>query len=1473
VPRLRDKDKTQEQLLKEIAQLRQRVAVLERTEKERQQAEESLRESEEELEAIFNEARDGIVLLDLTGKIIKINKRITEVTGYTEKYIVGKRFNFFKNFPPQSVAKMVSAFTKTVAGKRVPPFEVVGYTKTGEKRIGEIYGSLLQKRGKTVGVLVVMTDITERKQAENALRESEQKYRTILETMKEGYYETNLAGNFTFFNDAMCRIHGYTRDELMGMNNRAYSSPETAKKIYQIYKEVYKTGIPARIVDYKVIKKDGSIVMIETSASLLRDAAGEPIGYYGVSRDRTKQKKAEEALRQSEEKYRTILENIEDGYYEVDLAGNLTFFNDSACRIFGYTRDELMGMNNRAYMDEETAKKVYNIFTNVFRTGKSTTIYDWQIIRKDGSKVDFEASVSLIRDASGNPTGFRGIVRDITERKRAEEALRESEEKYRNILASIQEGYFETDLDGNYTFVNDANCRYLGYTREELIGMNYRQHTEEKIVEKLYPHYRKLYDTGKPIESLEFEAVRKDGTKVIYETSVTLMRNSKGKPIGFRGVSRDITERKRAEEALREREERYRHILELAPDGITINRLKDGRYLQVNNAFCQHTGYSPDEVLGRTPSDLDLYVDPADRERLVKAVRQHGRTDGLEISFRAKDGSILEDLVSARPIRFQGEDCQLVMATNINALKQAQQALRESEQKHRTILETMKEGYYETDLEGNFTFCNEALCGIFKCRHEDLIGLHYQAYLSPEGTRKMYAIFSKVYKTGIPAPIIDYKLIRKDGSVTMIETSASLLRNAAGEPIGFYGVSRDRTEQKKAEEALRQSEEKYRTILETMEEGYYEVDLRGSLTFFNEAECRIHRRSRDEMMGLDNRDFSSPETSKRIYAICNKVYRTGIPAKIVDYEIIRKDGSIALLEASVSLFRNAAGEPIGFRGVTRDRTEQKKAEEALRQSEEKYRTILESIEDGYYEVDLSGNLRFCNEALRRIHGRSHDEMMGINNREFSSPETAKKVYTVFNKVYRTGIPAKIIDYEVIRKDGSVARIEESVSLLRNAAGEPIGFYGVSRDRTEQKKAEEALRQSEEKYRTILENIEDGYYEVDLSGNLTFFNDAMCRIYGSTRDNMTGMNNRAYMDEETAKKTYRLFNQVYRTGEAAKIFDWEFIKEDGSIITVEMSVSLRRDSTGKPVGFRGIIRDITERKRADEALRESEEKYRSLVEFTEDSVYLVNRKKEYLFANEAYLSRLGLPRDRVMGRPYSEFHSPEDDKVFSGHIEQVLKTGRFVQYEHRSQKDNRYFLRTLSPVKESDGYIEAVTVIAKDITERKRAETELVYMATHDVLTGLPNRMLFNDRLTIALTQARRSQKKLAVMLLDLDYFKDVNDALGHGVGDQLLSAVGKRLRKFLRRGDTVARIGGDEFLLLLPEMLQIEYATTIAQKILQTFQEPFTFDDHKLQISASIGVTIYPDDGDDIDTLMKHADTAMYRAKDKGRDRLERYIP
>ena len=261
---------------------------------------------------------------------------------------------------------------------------------------------------------------TVRKQAEEKLRQSEKKYRNILKNITDGYYEVDLAGNFTFVNDAICADIGYSRDELLGMNNRDYMDKQNARKALERFAEVYTTGEPATEFGFEVIRKNGTKLFAACSVSLIRDSNGEPTGFRGVIRNVTEQRKAEEALRQSEEKYRTILESIEHGYFEVDIRGNFTFFNDSMCKILGYSRNEMIGMNNRQYMDKENARKVFQAFNRVYTTGKPTVGVDWKLTRKDGTKRIVEASVSLIRDAEGEPIGFRGVVKDITERRKGE---------------------------------------------------------------------------------------------------------------------------------------------------------------------------------------------------------------------------------------------------------------------------------------------------------------------------------------------------------------------------------------------------------------------------------------------------------------------------------------------------------------------------------------------------------------------------------------------------------------------------------------------------------------------------------------------------------------------------------------------------------------------------------------------------------------------------------------------------------------------------------------------------------------------------------------------------------------------------------------------------------------------------------------------------------------------------------------------
>jgi len=255
--------------------------------------------------------------------------------------------------------------------------------------------------------------------------------------------------------------------------------------------------------------------------------------------------------------------------------------------------------------------------------------------------------------------------------------------------------------------------------------------------------------------------------------------------------------------------------------------------------------------------------------------------------------------------------------------------------------------------------------------------------------------------------------------------------------------------------------------------------------------------------------------------------------------------------------------------------------------------------------------------------------------------------------------------------------------------------------------------------------------------------------------------------------------------------------------------------------------------------------------------------------------LGYPdREALLGTDVTDLYvDAEDRRLLQSAMEKDGVVHGFEVRFRRCDGTVIWVRNTARAVHDADGRVLYHEGSLEDITERKRAEETIKHLAYHDDLTGLPNRRLFNDRLTLALAHAHRNQGKLAVLLFDLDHFKEVNDTLGHSMGDRLLQVVSERLTSLLRKGDTVARMGGDEFMLLLPEIAGGEGAAEVAQKILEAVRRPFVFGGHELHVTTSIGTALYPDDGEDGDTLMKNADIAMYRAKDRGRDNYQCYTP
>jgi diguanylate cyclase (GGDEF)-like protein/PAS domain S-box-containing protein len=556
------------------------------------------------------------------------------------------------------------------------------------------------------------------------------------------------------------------------------------------------------------------------------------------------------------------------------------------------------------------------------------------------------------------------------------------------------------------------------------------------------------------------------------------------------------------------------------------------------------------------------------------------------------------------------------------------------------------------------------------------------------------------------------------------------------------------------------------------------------------------------------------------------------------------------------------------------------AEELLQKERDTLFSILEKAPYGVVFLDKDGKTIFINTEFTAITGYTLEDVPTISDwfrlaypdkqygEEISASETwmRDKAQRETDNLFRKMLKRVFFRaFSVVCKDGTIKEIEFRPTILND--GSTIVMLA---DITERKRAEEALQDSEERYRTLVDNIKFGITLIDNDHNIIMVNAVQSALFKKPANEMIGKKCFREFEKRDAVCPHCPGVQAMATGQSAEA-EADGVRDDGSHIYARIQAFPAFGHDGTLTGFIEVVEDITERKQAEKALRASEGRYRSLVEFTEDPVYLIDRGKRYLFINEKYLSRLGVPRDHVIGKQYGEFHCREDEQEFSGYIEQVLTTGWFVQYEHRSRSDGRYFLRTLSPVQEPDGSIEMVTVISKDITERKQAEKKLAHMATHDFLTNLPNRILLNDRLNMALAQARRHQQRICLMLLDLDYFKDINDTLGHSVGDKLLRVVGERLTGLLRTSDTIARMGGDEFLLLLSEIDRVKNVTIIAQKILESFRKAFSVDDHELIITTSIGIAIFPDDGDDADALLKNADIAMYRAKERGRDNFQFY--
>ncbi|MBW2038229.1 MAG: PAS domain S-box protein [Deltaproteobacteria bacterium] len=940
-------------------------------------ADDALLNAEEELKAIFDGVKDGIALLDITGKVIKINKRVVEVGGYTEEEIVGKRLKLLKMFTPPSIAKMLSVFAKTISGQQVPPFEVEVYTKNGEKLNLEIHGSLFKKGEKVVGVVAITRDITERKKAEEELRESEEKLQYLINNTQDIIFHMDLEGNYIFGNKAAEWITGYPLDKLLKMNMSELIAPEYQRFVFGQMKERIAVKSLRQPFDFEIVHKDGHRVTLELTATGIHDRNGELIGVQGIARDITDRKRAEEALKESEERYRTLVESSTDAILIMDKERNVLTCNQAFLHLFGYKKREIEGKSIRIIHRSDKSFRAFgdSAYPVIERVGSFRG--EWEFVRQDGTIFPVETVTSAIKSPDGSIRGYIATIRDITERRQAEHELQKSERRFKDIVENALEWIWEVDTKGKYTYASPVVEKILGYKPKEILKKHFYDLFPPEDREELKKAAFEVFAKKQPFREFMNRNVRKDGKIVWLSTSGVPMLDEKGNLLGYRGADIDITERKRAEEALQESEERYRTLFEQSRDAIYITT-REGKFIDANQSMLDLFGYTREEMTGLNARQI--YFDPKDGRRFQKEIEQKGFVRDYEVKLRKKDGTEMDCLFNVG-VRRANDGSVLTyqgIIRDITERKRIEEAIVRAKREWESTFDTIEEIIFLTDAEERIKRVNWAMARKIGVEPRDLIGKSCQEALSCShaGTERCHLWRIKMKKALTPCEL-EFPSLGIWARATAYPSYAS-----DGKLDYIVHIYRDITEEKEAEEALRKTEERLRIILQGASDGFTYVDRNGVIRFVNDRMKEILADPHPE--GKPISAFYDEENQKILARHLKQRWK----GKGTVYETVLTDltGQKHYLLVSGTPSRNKDNVIQGAFGIYQDMTQEKETQKALLEYEEALnRSFFGTAEalskvienrDPYTSGHSAGVARLAT-AMARMMGFPEEEVTGI----------------------------------------------------------------------------------------------------------------------------------------------------------------------------------------------------------------------------------------------------------------------------------------------------------------------------------------------------------------------------------------------------------------------------------------------------------------------------------------------------------------
>ena len=976
----------------------------------------------------------------------------------------------------------------------------------------------------------------------------------------------------------------------------------------------------------------------------------------------------------------------------MDLEGNIQLWNEGARRLYGYEPEAVIGKANSSILhtpDDVAAGLPQRMAATALEMGK----FEGTVVRmrKNGTTFTARAVLTPRRDNKGDAVGLLLISRDVSDEIRLAQALETTQVYTRSLMESNVDAIMTTDPLGIITDVNQQMEALTGQSREELIGSRFNRYFTEPS--KADEAIRLVLREGR-VANYELAARSKSGHETLVSYNATAFFDGDRKLQGVFAAARDITEQKKLEEQLREQQNYLRGLIEASVDGLVMVD-PQGLISDVNEQMCRLSGYVREDLLGT--AFATYFVEPERATAGVKETFEQGSVKDYVLTLLTRSGQQLQVSVNASIFRDHAGNVRGMFASARDITDQAVlQAQFLSERAYnRGLIEASFDGLVMVDPMLTITDVNEKMCQMSGYQRTELIGSAFQDYFT-DAKRAAAGVRNTLDK----GALTNYELTlrTKGGNEQLVSFNAATFTDQAGKVRGIFASARDITEQGRLQKLLAEEQAYNRGLFEASRDGLVTVNEDMRITDVNETLCKMVGRTRAQLVGSMFPEYFT-DRDRAIDGV-RLTFEKGL---VTNYVLTMQAANEKKLQVSfnAAVFRDAAGVVRGIFASFRDVTDQQELELQLRDTQVYTRSLIESNVDGIMTTDPLGVITDVNEQMVALTGRTREELIGSAFKTyFTEPGRAEEAIRL---VLHEG---KVTNYELTArsKEGRETVVSYNASAFFDRDNRLQGVFAAARTITEQRKLEEQLREQQAYLRGLIESSGDGLITVDPDGFISDVNDQMCRMSGYPREDLNGTQFADYFTErEVARAGVK---QTFEKGVVTE-YALTMVSRTRRHLQVTFNASVFKDSGGVARGIFASVRDVTDRVRLEEQMREQQNYLRGLIESSGDGLVIVDPEGFITDLNEQMCRMTGYARQELMGSVFKRYFTQPDNAELG--VRRTLAEGGVTNYELvLESKGGRKAAISFnaSVFRAPDGHIEGIFASMRDISEKARLETQL-----------------------------------------------------------------------------------------------------------------------------------------------------------------------